>query len=113
MRISRDGSAGYGHQGIGAKKTDTGAMPYDDESFYRRRLLQEEEAIRRATTNAGRLRHEELAGAYRFRLKMAVAGDLVPARLRVGVDPSAYQAVASGSDGNHPVQLVPNMIIAK
>ena len=87
-------------------------MSHDDDSFYRRRLLQEEEAIRHATTNAGRLRHEELAGAYRFRLRMADAGDLVPPALRVGADPSSNQSVASTLDELHPPQHVPKMIIA-
>jgi len=88
-------------------------MPHDDESFYRRRLLQEEEAIRHATTSAGRLRHEELAGAYRFRLKMAVAGDILPPRLRVQAEPSPFQSMTSAGDERHPVQLIPSMGIAK
>jgi len=86
---------------------------HDDESFYRRRLSQEEEAIRRATTTAGRLRHEELAGAYRFRLRMAPAGDLSPPTFRFHVEssPQGASSTSSATDEQRTVQYVPNPIV--
>jgi hypothetical protein len=48
-------------------------MNHDEELYYRRRLFEEETAIRRATCLAARDRHEELASAYRLRLRYAGA----------------------------------------
>lgn len=41
--------------------------------YFRRRLLQEEEAARNATCQVARDRHEELAEAYRLRSRLIVA----------------------------------------
>lgn len=49
------------------------AMNLDEKLYYRRRVFEEEVAIRRATCLAARERHEELASAYRLRLRYADA----------------------------------------
>ena len=46
-------------------------MTRDDDAYYRRRLIEEEKAMRLATCRAARDRHEELLAAYRFRLQCA------------------------------------------
>lgn len=43
-----------------------------DIEYYRKRLLQEEEAIRSASCEAARQRHQELAEAYRLRTRLAI-----------------------------------------
>lgn len=44
----------------------------DDLEYYRRRLEQEEVAVRRATSKAARERHRELAEAYRLCVRVAI-----------------------------------------
>jgi hypothetical protein len=46
-------------------------MRQDDASYFRRRALQEQVAAQRASCEAARLRHEELATMYRFRAVMS------------------------------------------
>ena len=45
-------------------------MKPDDSDYYRDRAIQEQVAARRATCEAARERHEELAMMYRFRASM-------------------------------------------
>lgn len=45
-------------------------MRESDATFYRRRALQEQVAAARASCEAARDRHDELAAMYRFRLAM-------------------------------------------
>ena len=45
-------------------------MRDDDISYFRRRALQEQVAAQRASCEAARLRHDELATMYRFRAAM-------------------------------------------
>ncbi len=42
-------------------------MSLDDQSYFRRRALEEDKAARNASCNAARLRHTELAALYRGR----------------------------------------------
>jgi hypothetical protein len=46
-------------------------MRKDDESYFRRRAVQEQVAAQRAACEVARLRHEELATMYRFRSAMS------------------------------------------
>lgn len=49
----------------------------DDQSYFRRRLRDEENAATRAICDAARERHEELAAAYRLRLQFGRLHDLI------------------------------------
>ena len=44
-----------------------------DIEYFQRRLRQEEEAVKRASSGAARERHRELAEAYRLRTRLATA----------------------------------------
>ena len=43
-----------------------------DMEYYRRRLRQEEEAVKSASCEAARQRHQELAEAYRLRTRLTI-----------------------------------------
>lgn len=45
-------------------------MGHDDAIYFRERAVQEQVAAQKATCEAARLRHEELATMYRFRAAM-------------------------------------------
>jgi len=45
-------------------------MPEDDATYFSRRALQEQQAAQKATCEAARYRHDELATMYRFRADM-------------------------------------------
>jgi len=45
----------------------------DDQTYYLRRVRQEDEAARAATCREARDRHDELASAYRFRAHLLIS----------------------------------------
>ena len=70
-------------------------MNLDEELYYRRRLFEEEAAIRRSTCLAARERHEELASAYRLRLRYADAPHHFIASIR------GFTAEPASDDNRH------------
>lgn len=77
-------------------------MNLDEKLYYRRRVFEEEVAIRRATCLAARERHEELASAYRLRLRYAAPPHRFIANTRGFRAGAASDAVTRSSGMSDP-----------
>lgn len=69
-------------------------MDQDEQSYFRRRLRDEEVAVRHATCSAARERHEELATAYRIRLSFGCRGDATPGHRSDGPTPHSQELIS-------------------